>query len=78
MQELHISDADWDALNHMVGKALLEEPTKLALLKRDQRHRVLRHYRLSKHLVRYIKALADLPDLDCFARIMLDNTICCD
>ncbi len=74
MAAINVTRSERQALDDIVGRAMLDEKIRQDLLKQDTRHSVLSSYVLSNKVMQHLMSLNDMLDVSDFAGV-LDKTI---
>lgn len=70
MVAINVSRSERQALDEMVGRAILDEKVERDLLKQDTRQSVLDEYVLSRKVMRHLMSLNDMLDVADFADVL--------
>jgi hypothetical protein len=68
----HISEADRETLDALIGRALLHENLRNDLLAQERRSDVLARLPLAPHTVHSVMSLSDMPEIEEFAAEVYD------
>jgi hypothetical protein len=65
---IYVTHTDRKMLDSMMGNAMLADDICAHLLRQDRRELVLRSYRFSSTVDRFVRSLPDMPDLQALAQ----------